>query len=93
MGKRENGEKLKAIHEFLDGMTKKEVKKPMVSMPKWLLQGLFYGTFLGGVGYIVGAMAMNAIAGLFPANFDIIMGALGFIGSVGIAYTNDITEK
>ena len=63
-----------------------------VSMPKWLLQGIFYGIFLAAVGYICGAMGMNAIPGLFPVGFDVVIGTLGFIGSVGIAYTKDISE-
>lgn len=86
-------ETLKQIHEFCDGMAEKEVKHMKVSMPKWLIQGTLYGTFLAAVGYTVGAIAINAIPGFFPASYDVILGAIGFIGSVAIAYTKDITSE
>ena len=62
------------------------------SLPKWLMQGVFYGTFLALVGYTCGAMAMNAVEGLFIANFDVVLGTAGFLSSIGIAYTKDISE-
>jgi len=86
-------ETLKHIHKFVDGMTEKEVKHMKVSMPKWMLQGVLYGTFLAAVGYTVGAIAIQAIPGFFPATYDVILGAIGFIGSVAIAYTKDITSE
>jgi len=84
---------LKEIYRFLDGMTEKEVKHMKVSMPKWMIQGVLYGTFLAAVGYTVGAIAIQAIPGFFPATYDVILGAIGFIGSVAIAYTKDITSE
>lgn len=85
-------EKIKAVHEFLDGMAEKEEVGSKRGLPKWLLQAVFYGTFLAMIGYTCGAMAMNAVPGLFMPNFDIVVGTSGFLSSIGIAYTKDITE-
>jgi len=86
-------ERLKRAEQFCDGMTEKEVKHMKTSMPKWMIQGVLYGTFLASVGYTVGAIAIQAIPGFFPATYDVILGAIGFIGSVAIAYTKDITGE
>jgi len=85
-------EKLMEAHKFTDGMTEKEVPMAKVALPKWLIQGLAYGIVLGGTLFTVGTMAVGAFPGLFPAAFGIQMGAIGFSGAVGIAYTKDITE-
>ena len=92
MGVKTDSEKLKAVYDFLDGMTKKEDTMPKVAMPKWMLQGFFYGVFLGLIGYLAGAIAINAVPAAFPATLPVISAALGFLGSIGIAYTRDITE-
>jgi hypothetical protein len=73
-------------------MSKKEVKMARIAMPKWLLQGFLYGMFLALVGYIVGAISLVALPGLFPPTMDLISAALAFLASIGIAYTNDITQ-
>ena len=73
-------------------MAESDVKRKGVAMPKWMLQGTLYGLFLGGIGYLAGTVAVNAAPGVFPATIGVIMGALGFLGSLGIAYTNDITQ-
>ena len=85
-------ETLKEIRLFCDGMTEKEVPMAKISMPKWMLQGFFYGLFLGILGYFAGGVAVTAAPGLFPATSNIVAGALGFLASLGIAYTKDIVE-
>ena len=92
MGEEKNTEKLKEAHKFLDGMTEKEDTMAKTAMPKWLMQGFFYGLFLGLVGYLSGAIAVNAVAAAFPATLPVIAAALGFLSAIGIAYTRDITE-
>ncbi|MEA3222774.1 MAG: hypothetical protein U9P49_06375 [Thermodesulfobacteriota bacterium] len=87
-----NSEKLKNIHEFCDGMAEKEVHMAKVALPKWLIQGFLYGLVLGVVMYFAGAVAVNAIPTFLPAATPTISGALGFLSSLGIAYTNDITQ-
>jgi len=68
------------------------VKKKGVSLPKWMLQGVFYGLFLGVVGYLAGGIALTAAPAVFPASIDVVTGALGFLASLGIAYTNDVVQ-
>ena len=85
-------DKLKGVHEFLDGMNEKEVPMAKTAMPKWLMQGFFYGLFLGLVGFLSGAVAINAVPAAFPATLPVIASALGFLSAIGIAYTRDITE-
>lgn len=85
-------ERLNNIHRFLDGMTEKEEVGSKRGLPKWLMQGVFYGIFLALIGYTCGAMAMNAVPGLFMPGFDIVVGTAGFLSSIGLAYTKDIAE-
>ena len=73
-------------------MPKEKEGRGKMSLPKWLLQGFFYGIFLALIGYIVGSMAANILPGVFPANFPALSASLGFIASIGIAYTRDITS-
>jgi hypothetical protein len=68
------------------------VKGRGVALPKWLIQGFLYGLVLGVVMYFAGAVTITAIPALFPAATPTIAGALGFLASLGIAYTNDITQ-
>ena len=63
-----------------------------VALPKWLVQGFLYGLVLGVVMYFAGAVAVDAIPAFLPAATPTISGALGFLSSLGIAYTNDITQ-
>ena len=66
---------------------------PKIHMPKWLIQGLAYGTVLGGTLFTLGQMAVAAFPGLFPAAYAVELGAIGFTAAVAIAYSNDITQK
>ena len=88
----ETTENLKGIHNFIDGMAEKEEVGSRRGLPKWLMQGVFYGIFLALIGYTCGGMAMNAVPGLFMPGFDIVVGTTGFLSSIGIAYTKDISE-
>jgi len=85
-------ERLIEAHKFIDGMTKEEEVGSRRGLPKWLMQGVLYGTFLALIGYTCGGMAMNAVPGLFMAGFDVVVGTTGFLSSIGIAYTKDISE-
>ena len=85
-------EKLMEAHKFTDSMTEKEVPMAKTAMPKWLMQGFFYGLFLGLIGYLSGAVAINAVPAAFPATLPVIASALGFLSAIGLAYTRDITE-
>lgn len=85
-------EKLNRIHVFCDGMAEDVKVKAKRGLPKWLMQGVFYGIFLALIGYTCGAMGMNAVPGLFMPGFDVVVGTAGFLSSVGIAYTKDISE-
>jgi len=79
-------------HEFCDGMAEDVKPKKGQAMPKWLLQGFFYGLFLALIAYLSGAIAINAVPAAFPAALPVIASALGFLAAIGIAYTKDITE-
>jgi len=92
MEETEREEKLNRIYEFVDSMAEATSPKKKGSMPKWMLQGFFYGIFLGLIGYLAGAVAINAVPAAFPATLPVISAALGFLGSLGIAYTRDIME-
>ena len=83
-------EKLNRAHRFVDGMAEESKPKKKVSLPKWLIQGLIYGMILAMVLSVVGTMAVGAFPALFAATLPIQMGAIGFAGSIGIAYTNDV---
>lgn len=63
-----------------------------IAMPKWMMQGFFYGLFLGIIGYFAGGIATTAAPALFPATSTVVAGAAGFLAALGIAYTNDITQ-
>ena len=56
------------------------------------MQGFFYGLFLALLGYLSGAIAMNAVPAAFPATLPVVAGALGFLAAIGIAYTKDLKE-
>ena len=73
-------------------MAEGERKRRGVALPKWLVQGFLYGLVLGVVMYFAGAVAINAVPGFLPAATPTISGALGFLSSLGIAYTNDIVQ-
>ena len=85
-------EKFKEIDRFLARMAEETKPKKKIAMPKWLLQGFFYGMFLSLVAYLCGAIAVNAVPAAFPVTLPVIAGALGFLAAIGIAYTNDINE-
>jgi len=87
-----NSEKLKYIHEFCDSMAEGTVKGRNAALPKWLIQGFLYGLVLGVIMYFAGAVAIAAVPTFLPATTPTIAGALGFLSSLGIAYTNDITQ-
>jgi len=88
-----NTDKLKGAHEFVDGMAEEKVKKVGVAMPKWMMQGFFYGMFLALIAYLAGAIAVNAVPAAFPAALPVISAALGFLAALGIAYTRDIAQE
>jgi len=69
-----------------------ERKRRGVALPKWLIQGFLYGLVLGVVMYFAGAVAIAAVPAFLPVATPTIAGALGFLSSLGIAYTNDITQ-
>jgi len=92
MEKTGRAEKLNKIHEFVDSMAEAGATKKRVSMPKWMLQGFFYGLFLGLIGYLAGSIAITAVPAAFPATLPTISAALGFLASLGIAYTKDINQ-
>ncbi len=85
-------EKLKDVYLFCDGMAEEPKKGRGVALPKWLVQGFLYGLTLGVVMYFAGAVAIAAVPGFLPLATPTIAGALGFLSSMGIAYTNDITQ-
>ena len=73
-------------------MAEQAVKGRNAALPKWLIQGFLYGLVLGVVMYFSGAVAVEAVPAFLPATTPTIAGALGFLSSIGIAYTNDITQ-
>ena len=73
-------------------MAEQAVKGRNAALPKWLIQGFLYGMILGVVMFFSGAVAVEAVPTFLPATTPTIAGALGFLSSIGIAYTNDITQ-
>ena len=73
-------------------MAEQAVKGRNAALPKWLIQGFLYGMILGVVMFYAGAVAIAAVPGFLPPATPTIAGALGFLSSIGIAYTNDITQ-
>jgi len=73
-------------------MAEQAVKGRNAALPKWLIQGFLYGLVLGVVMYFSGAVAVEAVPAFLPAATPTIAGAIGFLSSIGIAYTNDITQ-
>ena len=73
-------------------MAEADVKRKGVALPKWLIQGFLYGIVLALIMYYAGTVAMVAAPALFPPGLDIVSGAVGFLSSLGIAYTKDISQ-
>ena len=85
-------ETLNDVHKFCDGMADEAKPKKSHAMPKWLMQGFFYGLFLAMIAYLTGAICINAVPAAFPPTLPVIASALGFLAAIGIAYTKDISE-
>jgi len=83
-------EKLKDCYDFLDGMADKEVPEKKPGIVSTVVEGALYGSVLGPVCYTVGTMAQSTFPAVFPGTYGAMLGVIGFVGAVAIAYHKDL---